>query len=56
MARELAGPGAFCLALQGDQPSARSIGVAVEDGMQGGAIFEGRARHRSAKSPAEPRS
>jgi hypothetical protein len=44
MALELARPGTLYLALQGDQPSARYIGVAVEDGMKAGAIFESRAR------------
>jgi hypothetical protein len=51
MALELARPGTLYLALQGDKPSARYIGVAVEDGMQAGAIFESRAR--PANLPAE---
>lgn len=44
MAVELARPGTLYLALQGDRPSGRYINAAVEDGMQGGAIFESRAR------------
>jgi hypothetical protein len=44
MAVELARPGTLYLALQGDKLSSRYIGVAVEDGMRGGAIFESRAR------------
>lgn len=44
MALELARPGTLYLALQGDKLSARYIGVAVQDGMQAGAIFESRAR------------
>ena len=44
MALELARPGTLYLALQGDEPSGRYINVTVEDGMQGGSIFESRAR------------
>ena len=44
MALELARPGTLYLALQGDQPSGRYINVAVEDGLQGAAISESRAR------------
>jgi A nuclease family of the HNH/ENDO VII superfamily with conserved AHH len=44
MAVELARPGTLYLALQGDEPSGRYINVAVDDGMQGAAIAESRAR------------
>jgi hypothetical protein len=44
MALELVRPGTLYLALQGDEPSGRCVNVAVENGMQGGAIFESRAR------------
>jgi hypothetical protein len=53
-ALELARPGALYLALQGDEPSARYISVAVEDGMQRAAISESRAR--PAKLPAALRT
>lgn len=44
MAVELARPGTLYLALQGDALSGKLINAAVEDGMQGGVIFESRAR------------
>ena len=44
MALELARPGTLYLAVEGDEPSRRYINVAVEDGMQGAAISESRAR------------
>jgi hypothetical protein len=44
MAVELARPGTLYLALQGDAPSGKLINAAVEDGLQGGSIFESRAR------------
>jgi hypothetical protein len=44
MAVELARPGTLYLALQGDQQSGRYINVAVDDGVQGAAISESRAR------------
>jgi hypothetical protein len=44
MALELARPGTLYLATQGDAPSKHYLDVAVELGMQGGAIFESRRR------------
>lgn len=44
MALELARPGTLYLATQGDAPSKKYLDVAVELGMQSGAIFESRAR------------
>lgn len=44
MALELARPGTLYLAKQGDQPSKHYLDVAVDLGVQGGAIFESRRR------------
>ena len=51
MALELARPGTLYLALQGDETSGKFVNSAVEDGLQGGAIFESQAR--PANLPAE---
>ena len=50
MALELARPGTLAFALQGDASSKKYLDVAVELGMQGGAIFE--SRPRPANMPA----
>jgi hypothetical protein len=56
MALELARPGTLFFALHRDAPSKKYLDVAVELGMQGGAIFESRPGPRTCPRRSRPRA